>query len=276
MPCEPGRRDRPWRRRGSGPPRARSRSRSSSRSAGTPVGASAGPTRSARVRIAAASDPACGSVRANAPSASPGSIAGSQRACCSSRAPGHDRVLRQDVDRERHRHRHVGRAQLLHDQRPAEVREPGPADRLRERRRGQAERAHLGEQRAVVALRLVALDRARGDLALGELAGGRLEQPLLVGQRRPTRARIAAWTTQPVEPRQPSPLEVLPGLVDVMQRMDDSLVTDLHRRVVVWNVAAERQYGIPAEDAVGRRSTRCSTRPSWARARARPAPGPWP
>ena len=47
------------------------------------VGASAGPTRSARVRIAAASLPACGSVRANAPSASPASIAGSQRACCS-------------------------------------------------------------------------------------------------------------------------------------------------------------------------------------------------
>ena len=33
--------------------------------------------------MAAASLPACGSVRANAPSASPASIGGSQRACCS-------------------------------------------------------------------------------------------------------------------------------------------------------------------------------------------------
>ena len=48
------------------------------------VGASAGPTRSARVRIAAASLPAWGSVSAKAPSASPASIGGSQRACCSS------------------------------------------------------------------------------------------------------------------------------------------------------------------------------------------------
>ncbi len=48
------------------------------------VGASAGPTRSARIRIAPASEPACGSVRANAPSASPASIGGSQRARCSS------------------------------------------------------------------------------------------------------------------------------------------------------------------------------------------------
>src|SRR5690349_22245250 len=44
---------------------------------------SAGPTRSARVRIAAASEPACGSVRANAPSASPAIIGGSHRSTCS-------------------------------------------------------------------------------------------------------------------------------------------------------------------------------------------------
>jgi len=42
------------------------------------------PDRSARVRSAAASDPACGSVSANAPRASPASIAGSQRDFCSS------------------------------------------------------------------------------------------------------------------------------------------------------------------------------------------------
>ena len=60
------------RRPGSARPRARSRSRSWCRSAGSRAGASAGPTRSAGVRIAAASLPACGSVRAKAPSASPG------------------------------------------------------------------------------------------------------------------------------------------------------------------------------------------------------------
>ena len=40
----------------------------------------------------------------------------------------------------------------------------------------------LREQRAVVALRLVALDRGRGQLAGRELARGRLEEPLLLGQ----------------------------------------------------------------------------------------------
>ena len=48
---------------------------------------------------------------------------------------------------------------------------------------GQAEGAHRREQRPVVALRLVALDGARGDLALGERARRRLEQTFLVGQR---------------------------------------------------------------------------------------------
>ena len=61
---------------------------------------------------------------------------------------------------------------------------PAPPTDGRERRRGQAERAHRREQRAVVALGLVALDRARGELPLGELAGGRLEQSFLVRQRR--------------------------------------------------------------------------------------------
>ena len=47
---------------------------------------------------------------------------------------------------------------------------------------GQPELAHLREERAVVALRLVALDRGRRQLAGRELAGGRLEEPLLLGQ----------------------------------------------------------------------------------------------
>ena len=94
-------------------------------------------------------------------------------------APGDDRVLREDVDRERDGRGHVGRAELLHDERPAEIGEPGPTDRLRDRRRGQPERAHPLEDGPVEALGLVSLDGARRHLSLGELAGGRLEQALL-------------------------------------------------------------------------------------------------
>ena len=52
---------------------------------------------------------------------------------------------------------------------------------------------------------------------------------------------------------EPSPLEVLPGLPDIARIMSDAVtVTDLHRRVVVWNDAAGRLYGIDAEDALQR------------------------
>ena len=79
--------------------------------------------------------------------------------------------------------RHVGRAELLHHERPAEVAEPGAADRLGQRRRRQPELAHPREDRAVEALGLVALDRASG--ATSRCANSRAvvsEQPLLVGQ----------------------------------------------------------------------------------------------
>ena len=82
-------------------------------------------------------------------------------------APGHDGVLRQDMHGERHGHRHIGRAQLR-----------------REWRGGQPKLAHLGKERAVVALGLVPLDRTRCDLALRELTGRLLEQSLLVTERR--------------------------------------------------------------------------------------------
>ena len=72
-------------------------------------------------------------------------------------APRHDRVLRQDVDAQRDGHRHVGVGDLLHDQRPGAVAEAGAADRLRERHGRQPQLAHAREQRAVVALLLVAL-----------------------------------------------------------------------------------------------------------------------
>jgi hypothetical protein len=98
------------------------------------------------------------------------------------RAPGDDRELRQDVDRQGDGHGHVSRAQLLHDQGPAEVRHAGAADHLGEWRAGQAQGAHGREQRAVVALVRIARDGPRRDLALGELAGRGLEQPFLFRQ----------------------------------------------------------------------------------------------
>ncbi len=52
---------------------------------------------------------------------------------------------------------------------------------------------------------------------------------------------------------EPSPLEVLPGLTDIARIMSDAVtVTDLHRRVVVWNDAASRLYGIDGADALQR------------------------
>ena len=51
---------------------------------------------------------------------------------------------------------------------------------------------------------------------------------------------------------EPSPLELLPGLAELAEVMADAVaVTDLHRRVVVWNGAAARLYGIPADQAIG-------------------------
>jgi PAS domain S-box-containing protein len=51
---------------------------------------------------------------------------------------------------------------------------------------------------------------------------------------------------------EPSPLESIPGLADLARVIADAVtVTDLHRRVVLWNQAAEDLYGIAARDAVG-------------------------
>ena len=161
--------------------------------AGQPVRVAVGGAR-ARVRIAAASRAGVRLGQRERPER----LAGEHRPAASvpmllGRAPGHDRVLRQDVDRQRDRRRHVGRAELLHHERPAEVREPGPADRLGERRGGQPELAHLGEERPVEALGLVALDRARGDLTLGEFARRLLEEPLLLGEGPAQRSSSGSW-----------------------------------------------------------------------------------
>ena len=52
---------------------------------------------------------------------------------------------------------------------------------------------------------------------------------------------------------EPSPLDILPGLNMVAETMADAMaVTNLHRRVVVWKAAADRLYGIPCSEALGR------------------------
>jgi PAS domain S-box-containing protein len=60
----------------------------------------------------------------------------------------------------------------------------------------------------------------------------------------------------PVAPAGPdpesSPVELIPGLTQLAEVMADAVaVTDLHRRVVVWNGASERLYGIRADQALG-------------------------
>ena len=50
----------------------------------------------------------------------------------------------------------------------------------------------------------------------------------------------------------PSPLDAIPGLAELARIITDAvIVTDLHRRVVLWNQAAEELYGIPSRDAIG-------------------------
>ena len=156
--------DRPSRRRDSARPRVRWRSRSSSRSAGTPAPPArpARPAsgsrphrtrhaaRSARTRRAprrTASPAASGPAARHVPQVTTGYCdrmwTDSDTAMAMSAAPSSSMTSVQ-----------------------AEVREAGPTDRCRERSRGQPERAHRGEQRPVVALGLVALDRPGRDLAL--------------------------------------------------------------------------------------------------------------
>ena len=49
-----------------------------------------------------------------------------------------------------------------------------------------------------------------------------------------------------------TPLDVLPGIADIARIMADAItVTDVHRRVVVWNDAASKLYGIAAAEALG-------------------------
>ncbi len=123
-------------------------------------------------------------------------------------APGHDRKLGQDVHRQADRGRHLGPRDLLHHERPAEVAEPGPADRLREGRGGQPEPAHAVHDRAIERLVGIAGDGAWRDLMFGELSRGGLEQPLL-GRQGP--AQVASSTAERSTAASPGPVRPARG-----------------------------------------------------------------
>lgn len=54
------------------------------------------------------------------------------------------------------------------------------------------------------------------------------------------------------DPVDPSPLSAVPALATVGALLADAVVvTDLHRRVVLWNAAAEELYGIASRNALG-------------------------
>ena len=146
------------------------------------MGAEAVPLRTALSFKADASEPACGSVSAKAPISAAGEHLGQPARLLFIGAPGDQRVLGQDVDRQRDGQGHVGVGDLLHDQRPRAVGEAGAADLRRERHGRQTELAHAIEEGAVVALLLVARRGAGCHLAPREVAHGLLEESLLVGQ----------------------------------------------------------------------------------------------
>jgi hypothetical protein len=87
------------------------------------------------------------------------------------------------MDAERDRHGHVRPGDLLHDHGPGAVGETGPTDRLRERRRGEAERAHAREEGAVEAFSLVALGCSGQQLPSREVPGRLAQEHLLRRER---------------------------------------------------------------------------------------------
>ena len=90
--------------------------------------------------------------------------------------------------------RHVGRADLLHHEASSRGSEnPAPPTDSGNGAAGQPELAHPAEDRPVEALGLVALDRARGDLTLGEFARRLLEESFLLGEGPAQRSSSGSW-----------------------------------------------------------------------------------
>ena len=146
------------------------------------VGASAGPTASARVRIAAASLPAWGSVRAKAPRASPASIGGSQRSCCS----GVPQVTtgscdRMWTDRETAVAMSAAPSSSMTSVQPRYEKPAPPTDSGNGAAVRPSSPIRVNSDRSYrsASSRSMAVGR---HLARGELAGGGLEQPFLLGQ----------------------------------------------------------------------------------------------
>ena len=157
-----------------------------------PLSRYASPSRRADSDSAAASEPAPGSVSANAPSSRPAVIGGKVTLPLLVGATREDAQLGEDVDREAHSERHLRRGDLLGRERPGERPETGAAIAFRVRKAGDPELAGPVEEGDVVALLLVALRRAGRDLALRPLADGVADAALLLaeGERVPGRRRL--------------------------------------------------------------------------------------
>ena len=98
-------------------------------------------------------------------------------------APAQDRRAHQrGLDRHHRPHGGVPAAHLLHDQAVGEVVEAGPAVLAGDDRAQVALLRHLRDELQVEVVVAVVLPRAGDDLLVGELAGGLLDQPLLVAQ----------------------------------------------------------------------------------------------
>ena len=148
--------------------------------------------RVARVATEAASEPVPGSVSPKQPEPLAGAELRQELLLLLLGAPLLDRARDQ---RGLHRHDRargrVAAADLLHDEAVADVVEAAPAVLLGD---GRAEVAHLGDalhQLEVEALVAVVVARARDDLAVGEVARGLADQPLLVGEVEVQRAFVA-------------------------------------------------------------------------------------
>ena len=147
-----------------------------------PLSRYASPSRRADSDSDAASDPAPGSVRANAPSSRPGGHLREASLLLLVRPAREDAELGEDVDGEAHPERHLGRGDLLRRQRPGEGPQAGSAVALRVRKAGDPELAGAVEERDVVALLLVALRCAGGHLALRPVADGVADAALLLAE----------------------------------------------------------------------------------------------
>ena len=135
------------------------------------------------MRSEPASEPAPGSVSANAPSCSPRASGGTKRARCSSVPNARiGSVDRARVHRDRHPHAGVRARELLEHEDVREEVGARAAVLLGDAHAHEPELGELRDQLVGEAVLAVPVGRVRHDLRLGELAGQRLDRALVGGQ----------------------------------------------------------------------------------------------